>query len=505
MMGLGNGRRGMKSPPLVVAVLLACVFVLGINYWITSTRCVELQNRIVEIEGKMRRAAAERGAVELKKNQFEENLKKQMEQLDTIKSMHDSQKQTYYNEKVSLIRNITLKERVIKSLQGQLRNLQVELEQEKESQTLKSAFELAQCSNKMKELNEQCEEKLRKATQKENSGGEEKKIVTDALKHDNKIDIPSKPNVINKGPVVGTNKQEAADNAVPSIFKPSAGAPHKENLEDKNADDKNKIKETLDENEKMVLPGQNKVESENNLQVQEQVNQENSDNKLGNIANEELREEGGAKVELRPMAEEEAEEGAPKAEEGAPNAEEGAPKAEEGASEAEEGAPKAEEGAPKAEEGAPKAEEGAPKAEEGAPKAEEGAPKAKEAVPKAEEEEPNAEEEGPNAEEEPEDEFKVEDIPEPNKGIENEEVERENLINMEPQQEGENDINQDEQEEQENQNDYNGDEGNEAEPEADKQAQLINNDLNLKDDVNLENKQPFKQQVEDNNNSLLKK
>ena len=43
MVGLGNGRRSMKSPPLILAALVACVIVLGFNYWIASSRSVELQ------------------------------------------------------------------------------------------------------------------------------------------------------------------------------------------------------------------------------------------------------------------------------------------------------------------------------------------------------------------------------------------------------------------------------------------------------------------------------
>lgn len=43
MMGLGNGRRSMKSPPLVLAALVACIIVLGFNYWIASSRSVDLQ------------------------------------------------------------------------------------------------------------------------------------------------------------------------------------------------------------------------------------------------------------------------------------------------------------------------------------------------------------------------------------------------------------------------------------------------------------------------------
>lgn len=91
MMGRGNGRRGMKSPPLLVAALLACVIVLGFNYWIASSRSVNLQTQILELEGRVRRAAAERGAVELKKNEFQGELEKQREQLDKIQSRHNFQ------------------------------------------------------------------------------------------------------------------------------------------------------------------------------------------------------------------------------------------------------------------------------------------------------------------------------------------------------------------------------------------------------------------------------
>ncbi|XP_019481043.1 PREDICTED: LOW QUALITY PROTEIN: Golgi membrane protein 1 [Hipposideros armiger] len=45
MMGLGNGRRTMKSPPLVLAALVACIIVLGFNYWIASSRSVDLQQQ----------------------------------------------------------------------------------------------------------------------------------------------------------------------------------------------------------------------------------------------------------------------------------------------------------------------------------------------------------------------------------------------------------------------------------------------------------------------------
>lgn len=45
MVGLGNSCRGMKSPPLLMAALVACIIVLGFNYWIASSRSMVLQVR----------------------------------------------------------------------------------------------------------------------------------------------------------------------------------------------------------------------------------------------------------------------------------------------------------------------------------------------------------------------------------------------------------------------------------------------------------------------------
>ena len=64
---------------------------------------VSLQTRIVELEGRVRRAAAERGAVEMKKNEFQGELEKQREQLDKIQSSHNFQMESvnklYQDEK----------------------------------------------------------------------------------------------------------------------------------------------------------------------------------------------------------------------------------------------------------------------------------------------------------------------------------------------------------------------------------------------------------------------
>ncbi|NXJ12427.1 GOLM1 protein, partial [Odontophorus gujanensis] len=173
----------MKSPPLLVASLLACIIVLGFNYWIASSRSVDLQSRIVELEGKVRRAAAERGAVELKKNEFQGELQKQREQIDKIQSLHSFQMENanraHWEEKAVLINNITTNERLIQSLQEHLKELQTEygklqldvyrFQKNQTNLQRKFSYDLSQCINQMKELKEQCEERINEISKKGNA------------------------------------------------------------------------------------------------------------------------------------------------------------------------------------------------------------------------------------------------------------------------------------------------------------------------------------------------
>ncbi|XP_011801281.1 PREDICTED: Golgi membrane protein 1 isoform X2 [Colobus angolensis palliatus] len=162
MMGLGNGRRSMKSPPLVLAALVACIIVLGFNYWIASSRSVDLQTRIMELEGRVRRAAAERGAVELKKNDF---------QLESVNKL-------YQDEKAVLVNNITTGERLIRVLQDQLKTLQrnygrlqqdvLQFQKNQTNLERKFSYDLSQCISQMKEVKEQCEERIEEVTKKGN-------------------------------------------------------------------------------------------------------------------------------------------------------------------------------------------------------------------------------------------------------------------------------------------------------------------------------------------------
>ncbi|XP_075787906.1 Golgi membrane protein 1 isoform X2 [Pelodiscus sinensis] len=201
MVGLGNGRRGMKSPPLLIAALVACMIVLGFNYWIASSRNVDLQSRIMELERKVRRAAAERGAVELKKNEFQGELEKQREQIDKIQSLHGFQLENvnkmHQDEKAVLMNNITTNERFIQNLkehliklQNEYGKLQQDVNQFQKNQTnlqKKFSYEMSQCINQMKELKEQCEEKIHEITKKD-SEAPQAKDIKDLLKNSNKND-----------------------------------------------------------------------------------------------------------------------------------------------------------------------------------------------------------------------------------------------------------------------------------------------------------------------------
>ncbi|NXX95537.1 GOLM1 protein, partial [Centropus bengalensis] len=151
----------MKSPPLLVAALLACIIILGCNYWIASSRSVDLQGRVVDLESKVRRAAAERGAVELKKNEFQGELEKQRQQIDQIQSLHSFQMENanrvHQEEKAVLMSNITVNEQLIQNLRDN-------------DCLLFYVFCRSQCINQVKELKEQCEERIDELTKK--AGGD---------------------------------------------------------------------------------------------------------------------------------------------------------------------------------------------------------------------------------------------------------------------------------------------------------------------------------------------
>ncbi|NXO40711.1 GOLM1 protein, partial [Locustella ochotensis] len=170
----------MKSPPLLMAALVACIIVLGFNYWIASSRSMDLQVRVMDLESKVRRAAAERGAVEQKKNEFQGELEKQRQQIDKIQSLHSFQMENanrvHQEEKAMLMSNITVNDRLIQSLREHLKDLQTEygklqldvywFQKNQTNLQRKFSYDLSQCINQMKELKEQCEERIDELTKK---------------------------------------------------------------------------------------------------------------------------------------------------------------------------------------------------------------------------------------------------------------------------------------------------------------------------------------------------
>uniref|UniRef100_A0A3Q3JEN7 Golgi membrane protein 1 n=1 Tax=Monopterus albus TaxID=43700 RepID=A0A3Q3JEN7_MONAL len=140
MGGLGNGRRGGRSPPLMIGALIACILVLGFNYWVSSSRNLDLQTKLYELEGQVRHGAAERGAAELKKHEFQEEIQSQKEQISHLESLYKRQlegaQNTCSQEKVTMQKNISSSTKTIEELKGQLNRLNDELgKQQKELQS----------------------------------------------------------------------------------------------------------------------------------------------------------------------------------------------------------------------------------------------------------------------------------------------------------------------------------------------------------------------------------
>lgn len=174
MGGLGNGRRGGRSPPLMIAALIACILVLGFNYWVSSSRNLELQTKLYELEGQVRRGAAERGAVELKKNEFQGEIERQKEQISRIENVYKRQlegaQSTCIQEKATLQQNISSSTKTIQELKGQLNQLNDDLGKlQKELQSCqgnintlnnKLTYDMTHCHSQVLSQKELCDERM---------------------------------------------------------------------------------------------------------------------------------------------------------------------------------------------------------------------------------------------------------------------------------------------------------------------------------------------------------
>lgn len=174
MGGLGNGRRGGRSPPLMIGALIACILVLGFNYWVSSSRNLELQTKLYALEGQVRRTAAERGAVEMKKNEFQDEIQRQKDQIVRIENLYKRQLEGVQNtcsqDKGSLQLNISSSTKTTQELKGQLSELNNDLGKlQKELQTCqanlntlnkKLTYDMTQCNTQILSEKELCDEKL---------------------------------------------------------------------------------------------------------------------------------------------------------------------------------------------------------------------------------------------------------------------------------------------------------------------------------------------------------
>lgn len=158
----------------MIGALIACILVLGFNYWVSSSRNLELQTKLYELEGQVRRGAAERGAVEMKKTEFQEEIQRQKEQISHIESLFKRQlegsQNTCSQEKGALQQNISSSTKTIQELKGQLNQLNDDLGKlQKELQSCqgniktlnnKLTYDMTHCHSQVLSQKELCDERV---------------------------------------------------------------------------------------------------------------------------------------------------------------------------------------------------------------------------------------------------------------------------------------------------------------------------------------------------------
>ncbi|XP_068166477.1 Golgi membrane protein 1 [Antennarius striatus] len=202
MGGLGNGRRGGRSPPLMIGALIACILLLGFNYWVSSSRNLELQTKLYELEGQVRRGAAERGVAEMKKNEFQEEIQRQKEQMSHMETLYKTQLDGAQNicsqEKETLQKNISSSTKTIQELKGQLNQLNDDVGKlQKKLQgcqgnikTLndKLTFDMTHCNSQVLAQKELCDERVAAARLEV----KEKMEKLETSSHEKTVDVPLK-------------------------------------------------------------------------------------------------------------------------------------------------------------------------------------------------------------------------------------------------------------------------------------------------------------------------
>ncbi|XP_068594439.1 Golgi membrane protein 1 [Brachionichthys hirsutus] len=232
MGGLGNGRRGGRSPPLMIGALIACILLLGFNYWVSSSRNLELQTKLYELEGQVRRGAAERGVAEIKKNEFQEEIQRQKLQMTRLESLYKRQLDGAQNlcsqEKGTMQKNVSSSSKTIEELKGQLNQLNDDVGRlQKELQgcqgnikTLndKLTFDMTHCNSQVLTQKKLCDERVAAAKLEAQKNAEK----PEASSHENTIE-----GAIKEGENVGT-VTSAVKTSTDVILTPGLSQPEEE-------------------------------------------------------------------------------------------------------------------------------------------------------------------------------------------------------------------------------------------------------------------------------------
>uniref|UniRef100_A0A9J8CMP5 Golgi membrane protein 1 n=1 Tax=Cyprinus carpio carpio TaxID=630221 RepID=A0A9J8CMP5_CYPCA len=174
MGALGNGRRGGRSPPLLVAALIACVLLLGFNYWVSNSRNVELQSRMLEMESHMRQLAADREREQESKLKAEEETRRRSKQLELMQETHQRQQENalinWKHERDNLKLNISSSAKAMQDMKSRMKSLmedvnkmQSELkscQSNMDTISKKATGEMTQCNKQIEAMKEECNAKI---------------------------------------------------------------------------------------------------------------------------------------------------------------------------------------------------------------------------------------------------------------------------------------------------------------------------------------------------------
>ncbi|XP_060737491.1 Golgi membrane protein 1 [Tachysurus vachellii] len=171
---LVNIRRGGRSPPLIMVALVACILLFGFNYWISSSRNVELQTKLMDLEEAVRRVSAERAREHAGRTEAEGQVRKRTEQLALLEGAHQRRQQSALNmwnqEKETLLLNISSNAKTVQDMKNQMKSLREDLSSvhkalqscQNNMNTLnkKLTYDMTQCNTQILAQKEECNEKV---------------------------------------------------------------------------------------------------------------------------------------------------------------------------------------------------------------------------------------------------------------------------------------------------------------------------------------------------------